>query len=82
MRFPDAGNDPEANALLERSLDAAWDRAVLSIPTLALLGRDGGQTRAILAQGVREGINLGLRDPTELASFALRAFPSFRLQSA
>jgi len=82
MRFPDASYDPDTVALLERSLDVAWDRAVRSIPTLALLASDGGQTRAVLAQAVLEGAAAGLRDPMELASFALKAFPSFRLQSA
>jgi len=82
MRFPDASYDPETIVVLERSLDVAWDRALRSIPTLALLGPNGGQTRAILAQGILEGAAAGLRDPSELASFALQAFPSFRLQSA
>lgn len=82
MRFPDASYDPETILLLERSLDVAWDRALRTIPTLALLGRDGGKTRSILARAVLEGAAAGLRDPAELASFALKAFPSFRLQSA
>lgn len=82
MRFPEASYDPETIALLERSLDVAWGRALNTIPTLGLLGNSGGRTREILAQGVLEGAAAGLRDPAELARFALQAFPSFRLQSA
>jgi len=82
MRLADVSYDPETIVLLERSLDVAWDRALRTIPTLALLSKDGGRTRAVLARAVLEGAATGLRDPGELASFALNAFPSFRLKSA
>lgn len=82
MRVSDASYDPETIAVLEQSLDVAWDRAIRTIPTLTLLGRDGGNTRAVLARAVLEGAAAGLREPAELANFALKSFPSFRLQSA
>ncbi|WP_371348131.1 hypothetical protein [Ancylobacter sp. IITR112] len=58
-------------------LDAAFARACDQASQRFALGEG---IRSLLAFAILEGAKSGLRDPGHLASFALRALPSFRAQ--
>ena len=68
-----AAYEPEDVALL----DSAFVRACDQVAQRFIVGEG---LRSLLACAVLEGAKSGLRDPEQLAAFALRALPSFRAQ--
>lgn len=65
------GFEPEAVEMLDRALDLACARASERTSV-------GDRVRSLLATAIVEGTQQGIRDPEELAEFALRALPAFR----
>lgn len=67
----DAAYGPDHIAVLDDVLATACRQAAFTTPL-----NEG--VRTLLAAAILEGTLLGLREPEELTSFALRALPSFR----
>lgn len=70
----DKSYDPETVEVLDVALDVAYARASERTSV-------GDSVRSLLATAIVEGAQQGIRDPQELAEFALRALPAFRKAS-
>jgi cell division protein FtsL len=70
--------NPENIKQLESALDQAWSRLLVEQPDYGTRPVVAAEARDRLGQAIFEGVRNGLRSPSDLADFALRAFREFR----
>ena len=78
MPVPRNSNAPGTRDLIASALNTAWQRAIERIPQLALIGVDGGNTKAKMAAVIEEAASHGITDLELLIAQALDVLPKLR----
>ena len=67
-----------ADVLRAAALEAAWDKALMSFPALALLSVTRNSLLDVMSDAVDRALAMGIVDPETLTQEALEAVPKLR----
>jgi len=71
-------NELAAEVIRQAALKGAWQRAIRTLPPLALLERSGGSLHQVMADAIDTALALGVLEHEQLVEAALARIPRLR----